>query len=99
MKKEVGETGSKSISTQVLSKQKPQLAQQQLDMTYERKKADLAEIKKLTNPAVRRKLLEAYADGADSSAVHLAAAHLPRQATHVILPIPTLKEAQRYASL
>lgn len=88
---------SKTISTQVLSKQPPTLAKQQLDLSYERKKADLEEIKALTNPTVRKKLLEAYADGADSSAVHLKAAHLPRQATHVILPLKSLKENQVYA--
>lgn len=90
-------TWSKSISTQVLSKQKPALAKQQLDMTYERRRNELDEIKRLTNPTVRRKLLEAYADSTDSAAVHLQAAHLPRQATHVILPVMSLKEHEVYA--
>lgn len=88
---------SKTISTQVLSKQPPKLAEQQLQLSYERKRADLDEIKSLTNPTVRKKLLEAYADGADASAVHLKAAHLPRQATHVILPLKSLKETEVYA--
>lgn len=88
---------SNSISTQVLSKQKPQLAEEQLKVTRERMRKDLDEIKALTNPAVRRKLLESYADGADSSAVHLAAAALPRQGTHVILPISSLKTTEVYA--
>jgi DNA-binding CsgD family transcriptional regulator len=51
----------------------------------------------LTNPAVKRKLLEGYADDADSSAVHLKAAHLPRQASYVILPVNSLKETEIYA--
>lgn len=91
------ENWSNSISTQVLSKQKPTLAKQQLDLTYERQKMDLEDIKKLTNPAVRRKLLEAYADGVDSSAVHLQAAALPRQGTHVLLPVEKLKPTEVYA--
>lgn len=86
-----------TISTQVLSKQSPALAKTQLDMTYENSKADLDSIMSLTNPTVRRKLLESYADGADSSAVHLKAASLPRQRSQVILPINSLKEGEIYA--
>lgn len=90
-------TWSKSLSSQVLSKQSPLLAKQQLDMTYERRKSDLDEILALTNPAVKRKLLETYADSVDSAAVHLKAAALPRQASHVILPVNTLKPTEVYA--
>jgi hypothetical protein len=57
----------------------------------------LENILRLTNPAVKRKLLESYADGADSSAIHLKAAALPRQSTHVILPIKSMKENEIYA--
>ena len=91
------ETWSKSLSSQFLSKQSPNLAKSQLDMAYERKKQDLDEIMSLTNPAVRKKLLETYAEGADSSAVHLKAAALPRQANHVILPVNSMKETEIYA--
>lgn len=88
---------SKNLSSQMLSKQAPSLAQSQLNMTYDRKKSDLDAINSLTNPAVRKKLLESYADDVDSSAVHLKAAHLPRQASHVILPIKTMKDNEVYA--
>lgn len=88
---------SKSLSTQLLSKQSPTLAKQQLDMTFERKRMDLDEIKSLTNPAVRRKLLESAADDLDASAVHLKAAALPRQRSSVILPINTMKPTEIYA--
>jgi hypothetical protein len=88
---------SRSMSSQMLSKQTPKLAKQQLDVTYENKKSDLDEITSLTNPTVKRKLLEAYADGADSSAVHLKAAALPRTQSHVILPIKSIKENEIYA--
>lgn len=87
----------KSISTQVLSKQSPKLAQTQLDMTYDRNKADFDEIMSLTNPTVRRKLLEDFAEQADASAVHMKAAALPRQRSQVILPINSLKETEIYA--
>lgn len=91
------ETWSRNLSSQFLSKQSPKLARTQLDMTYERRRQDLDEINSLTNPAVRRKLLESYADDADSAAVHLKAAALPRQSTHVILPINSLKENEIFA--
>lgn len=78
---------SKSLSSQMMSKQQPQLAKQQLDLAYDIKKAEFDQLAALTNPAVRRKLLESFADGADSSAVHLKAAGLPRTRNHVILPI------------
>jgi DNA-binding CsgD family transcriptional regulator len=88
---------SRSLSSQMLSKQSSTLAKTQLNMTYERKKNELDEIMALTNPSVRRKLLESYADDADSSAVHLKAAALPRQGSHVILPVNSMKETEIYA--
>src|SRR6185369_13592465 len=87
---------SRNLSSQLLSKQSPKLAQQQLDMVQERKTRELAEINALTNPTVKRKLLESYADDVDSSAVKLKAAALPRQRSSVILPINSLKENEIY---
>lgn len=87
----------KSISSQVLSKQRPALAKKQLDERYNDQKATLDEIMSLTNPAVKKKLLEAFADGADSASVHLKAAALPGQASHVILPVNSMKETEVYA--
>lgn len=91
------EKWSKSLSSQMLSKQSPALAKQQLDLAHASKKDDFDEIAKLTNPAVRKKLLEKYAEAADSSAVHLKAAALPNQGSHVILPIKSMKETEVYA--
>ena len=88
---------SKRLSSQMLSKQSPSLAKEQLDLTYKIKKSEYDEIMSLTNPAVKKKLLESFADGADASAVHLKAAGLPRTANHVILPINSLKDSEVYA--
>lgn len=88
---------SRNLSSQMLSKQNPALARQQLDITYAAKKAQFDEISSLTNPAVRKKLLESFADDADASAVHLKAAALPRQRTSVILPINSLTDTEIYA--
>jgi DNA-binding CsgD family transcriptional regulator len=90
-------TWKKSLSTQVLSKQPPGLAQQQLALTREQRQKQLAEIKALTNPVVKKKLLETFADETDSAAVDLKAANLPGQASHVILPVNSLKRTEVYA--
>ena len=90
-------TWSKNLPSQMLSKQKPQLAKQQLDISLNTKKSEFEEINQLTNPAIKRKLLETFADNADASAVHLKAAAMPRQSTHVILPVNSLKENEIYA--
>lgn len=88
---------SNTLSSQMLSKQSPALAKTQLDMMRQRKEAEFESIMKLTNPAVRARLLKSFSDDADSSAVHLKAAGLPGQRTHVILPINSLKETEVYA--
>lgn len=88
---------SRNLSSQMLSKQKPALAKNQLDMTYESKQREFDEIMGLTNATVKKHLLEKFADSADASAVHLKAAQLPRQATKVILPVNTMKEHEVYA--
>lgn len=88
---------SKSLSAQMLSKQSPDLAKKQLAMLEERKRSQLEEIKALTNPNVRKLLLEKHADSADSAATGLKAYHLPRQASHVIMPVSTMKPNEIYA--
>lgn len=88
---------SKTLSSQFLSKQDPILAKKQLDISYNSKKAEFDEINSLTNPVVKKHLMEKFADSCDSDAVHLKAAALPRQASKVILPFPDMKENQIYA--
>ena len=88
---------SRTLSSQMLSKQNPKLAKQQLDLTFERRKNELDEINSLTNATVRKELLLKFADQTDAAAVHLKAANLPRQATKVILPIASIKPTEVYA--
>ena len=88
---------SKSISSQVLSKQSPALAQKQLDLAKNIKIEEFNEISGLTNPVIKKALLKSFSDDADAAAVHLKAAALPRQSSHVILPIPSMKENEIYA--
>ena len=88
---------SKSLSSQMLSKQSVELADQQLKRAVESKTQELSDIMELTNPIVKETLLTKFADGTDAAAVDLKAAALPRQASHVILPIPTMKDTEIYA--
>lgn len=91
------DTWSKTLSAQFLSKQPPVLIKQQLDKTYQDKLAELKRYESITNPELRKNLLESFADDCDSSASHLKAAALPRQASKVILPLPDLKDNEIYA--
>ena len=91
------ETWSKNLPAQMLSKQDPKLARSQLDLTYERRVNEYNGIKRLTNPTVRKKLLDSFADETDSAAVHLKAAALPGQATKVLLPVTSMKPNEVYA--
>lgn len=91
------DTWSKTLASQFLSKQSPILAKRQLDLSYADKKAQFEEICSLTNPTIKRKLLESFADDCDASAVSLKAAALPRQHARVILPFPDMKENEVYA--
>ncbi len=88
---------SKSISSQVLSKQSTSLAKTQLDIAYNIKKEEFDSINGLTNPIVKKKLLESFSDDADSASVHLKAAALPRQAAQVLIPFPSMNEKEIYA--
>lgn len=88
---------SRSLSSQMLSKQRPVLARSQLEMTYERRRNQLDAINSMTNPVVRKKLLMDFADDVDSSAVQLNAAILPRSAVHVIMPLSKIKPTEIYA--
>jgi len=91
------ERWSKTISSQVLSKQTVPLAKTQLNLALSQKKEEYDEIMSLTNPVVKKQLLTAFADDCDSSSVHLKAAGLPRQANKIILPVPNMKETEVYA--
>lgn len=88
---------TKSLPSQMLSKQQPPLIKAQLDKTYSDRLKEFHELSSLTNPVVKRDLLEKFADGTDAASVHLQAAAMPKQATKVILPIESMKEHEIYA--
>lgn len=88
---------AKTLSAQMLSKQPVPLIKRQLNESYESRKKEYEEILSLTNPAVKKKLLESFAEDCDTAAVNLKAAAFPRQATQVILPLTTIKDTEVYA--
>lgn len=87
---------AKTVSAQVLSKQQLPLIKRQLALTYQDKLTEYEEIKALTNPTIKKKLLEGFADDCDASAVHLKAKAFPEQASHVLIPIPSLAGDENY---
>lgn len=88
---------SRSLSSQMLSKQSVKLAAEQLGEARKTREEELESIKSLTNPVVRQKLLLEYAEAADSAAVHLKGAAMPRQSSHVLLPMNTVRPNEIYA--
>ena len=79
---------SKTLSSQFLSKQYEQTAKRQLKATADVSKAEFEEIKSLTNPTLKRYLLQQFANSCDADAVHLKAIRLPGQTQKVLLPLP-----------
>lgn len=88
---------SRNLSSQFLSKQNLTLINKQLNLSLADKQAEFEEICGKTNSAIKKALLESFADDCDASAVHLKAAALPRQNTKVILPIPDMADNEVYA--
>lgn len=85
------------LPSQFLSKQPQELIDKQLRLTYADKRAEYDDICALTNPTVKKRLLQSFADDCDAAAVHLKAAALPRQKYQVILPLTSIKETEVYA--
>lgn len=86
-----------ALPSQFLGKQSRYMAKKQLDLAKANKLAEFDELNSLTNPTVKKHLLQKFADECDSAAVHLQAAALPGQKYHVIIPVNTLKDNEVYA--
>lgn len=86
-----------ALPSQFLSKQSLTLAKRQLNLAANDRYEEFERIRELTNPAVKRHLLQSFADDCDGAAVNLKAAALPRQKYHVIIPVNSLKDTEVYA--
>ena len=86
-----------ALPSQFLSKQSLSMAKKQLNLAAADKISEYDEICSLTNPTVKKHLLQKFADECDSAAVHLKAAALPGQKYHVIIPVTSMKDTEVYA--
>lgn len=86
-----------ALPSQFLGKQSINMAKKQLGLAKADKLAEFDEYCNLTNPTIKKHLLEKFADNCDSAAVNLKAAALPGQKYHVIIPVNTLKDNEVYA--
>lgn len=91
------DTWGKSLPSQVLAKQPHSLIKSQLEVTRKQTQERLDEINSITNPVVRRKKLQDYADQIDSDAVDLKAAAMPHQRTQLLLSVPAMRKNEIYA--
>lgn len=88
---------ARTLSSQMLSKQSPKLIKERLNATFEDRQQDFEEIMALTNPTVKKILLEKFAEKTDGAAVHLKAKALPNSNWHTILPIESIKKTEIFA--
>lgn len=86
-----------ALPSQFLGKQSRYMAKKQLDLAKADRVAEFENICELTNPTIKKYLLEEFANKCDAAAVDLKAAALPGQKYHVIVPVNTLKDNEVYA--
>jgi predicted transcriptional regulator len=88
---------SSKMSSQFLSKQPLNLIKDRLDDTYSSLRKEFDEINSMTNPVVKKHLMDAYIEGMDSKAKHLKAKGLKDTMSHVLLPFPDMNPNEIYA--
>ena len=86
-----------ALPSQFLGKQSLPMINKQLNLAKADKLAEYDEICSLTNPTIKKHMLQKFADECDSAAVHLQAAALPGQKYHVILPVTSMSEKEVFA--
>lgn len=88
---------SKTLSSQFLSKQPLKIIKQQIDISIAMKKDELDKINKLTNPVIKKQMLEDFAKTCDKNAADLSVKGFKNQTFQVLLPVPSLKDNEIYA--
>lgn len=88
---------SGKVSSQFLSKQPVSLVKERLDATYKSIFKEYEDIQNLTNPVVKKHMMQEFADGLDTKARDLKAKGLARTKSHVILPYPEMNPNEIYA--
>ncbi len=88
---------SRNLSSQFLSKQPLKLIKQQIDLSIANDRDELSDIKMLTNPVIKKKMLMDFANKCDSNANDLSVIGFKGQAFQVLLPITDMKDNEIYA--
>jgi predicted transcriptional regulator len=88
---------SKTMSSQFLSKQPLTLIKDRLDDTYAGLRNEFDEINAMTNPTVKKYLMDSYIEGLDAKAKHLKAKGLTGTKSHVLMPFPDMNANEIYA--
>lgn len=91
------DTWSTKMSSQFLAKQSTTLIKDRLDDTFAGVRKEFDEINAMTNPVVKKYLMDSYIEGLDSKAKHLKAKGLIGTKSHVLLPFPDMKANEIFA--
>lgn len=96
---EEGDWGSwsKALSAQFLSKQPTTVVHERLKATMKQVRDEYESIQKVTNPVIKKQLMESFVSDLESKQVHMKAAAPKGFQGHVILPVPDMKENEVYA--
>lgn len=88
---------SRTLASQMLSKQSVTLAKRQLNLDLDRQNLEFQKILELDNPVIKKQFLNDLAADCDAKAVNLKAAAMPGQRAQVILPLTQMKDNEIYA--
>lgn len=91
------EDWSKELPSQMLSKQPLKTIQRQLNLAEEYQEQEYKDILEISNPTIKRQMLNEFAGKCDRAAIDLKAAPFPGQKYQVILPLTTIKDDEIYA--
>jgi gp106 len=88
---------SKTLSSQFVSKQPPALVKGRIDETYKKLQKEFDEISNLTNPVVKRVMMQDFADGLTTKRHNLKLTGFDRMKGQVLLPLSGIKANEIYA--
>lgn len=90
-------TWSKTLSSQFVSKQPPALVKGRIQTTYDKLQKEFNEINSLTNPVIKKTLMQDFADGLTTKRHNLKLTGFDRMKGQVILPLSGIKANEIYA--
>ena len=90
-------TWSKTLSSQFVSKQPPALVKGRIQTTYDKLQKEFNEINSLTNPVIKKALMQDFADGLITKRHNLKLTGFDRMKGQVILPLSGIKANEIYA--